>query len=186
MRLFAAIPIASPAREAIIELLSRARTFDLPVRWVPDEVLHLTLKFFGEVAPERLDVIEEALGFAVQGTAPLRLELTEVGAFPGPRRPRVLWVGLTAPAALEALHDRLEQKCEAIGFQPEGTPFRPHVTLGRVREGQRLAPNALSRLLGPMGPTSFVADEVALYESVLTREGPRYTPRLALPLTGVA
>lgn len=184
MRLFAAVPIASPARDAIADLLSQLRQLDLPVRWVSDEVLHLTLKFFGEVAPERLDVIEEAIGFAVQGTGALPLQLTEVGAFPSPQRPRVLWIGLTAPPPLEALRDRLEQKCEAIGFPPEGTPFTPHITLGRVREGQRIPSEALEQLLGSVPPTSCVADQVVLYESLLTRAGPRYTARRVLTLSG--
>ena len=71
MRLFAALPIPEPARRGIVPLLERLRDGDWPVRWVHDEGLHLTLKFFGEVAPDRLDVIAEALRFAGPGTGPL-------------------------------------------------------------------------------------------------------------------
>ncbi len=138
MRLFAAVPIPEPAREQILKLLGKLREAGWPVRWVHDEGLHMTLKFFGEVAPERLDVIAEALRFAAHGAETLALELGELGAFPSRNRPRVLWVGVQAPAALELLQDRIERGCEAIGFPPEGAPFQPHVTLGRVREGQRL------------------------------------------------
>jgi len=67
MRLFAGIPIVDDARREIIALLGRLREGVWPVRCVHDEGLHLTLKFFGEVAPERLDVIEEAVRFAGQG-----------------------------------------------------------------------------------------------------------------------
>ena len=82
MRLFAAVPVPEPAREQILKLLGKLREAGWPVRWVHDEGLHMTLKFFGEVAPERLDVIAEALRFAAQGAEPLALELGDLGAFP--------------------------------------------------------------------------------------------------------
>ena len=182
MRLFAAVPIPSPAREEVSALRDRLRATGLPVRWVPDDGVHLTLKFFGEVAAERLDVIAEALRFAAERTGPLSLALTDVGAFPSTRHPRVLWVGVDAPPALELLQDRIERGGEAIGFPPEGAPFQPHVTLGRVREGHRIPPSLFDPEVTPVVRVPFLADEVVLYESVLTREGPRYTPHQTLKL----
>jgi 2'-5' RNA ligase len=141
------------------------------------------VKYFGEVPTDRLEVIEEAVRAAVPGTGALSLQLEEIGAFPNFQRPRIIWVGLEAPPALELLQDRLERRAEAIGFPPEGAPFRPHVTLARVREGQRLPPGALESLAGQYQPVSFLACELILYESVLGRGGPRYEPRLTLELT---
>jgi 2'-5' RNA ligase len=180
MRLFAAVPVSDPAREQILKLLGQLRGAAWPVRWVHDEGLHMTLKFFGEVAPERLDVIAEALRFAAQGAESLPLELGELGAFPSRNRPRVLWVGVHAPPGLELLQDRMERGCEAIGFPPEGAPFQPHITLGRVREGQRLPTAGLEDHAGGFEQVSFVAKELVLYESLLTTSGPRYEPRLTL------
>jgi RNA 2',3'-cyclic 3'-phosphodiesterase len=180
MRLFVAMPVSDPAREQILKLLGRLREAGWPVRWVHDEGLHMTLKFFGEVAPERLDVIAEALRFAAHGAAPLPLELGELGAFPSRNRPRILWVGVQAPAALELLQDRIERGCEAIGFPPEGAPFQPHITLGRVREGQRLPTGGLEDHADGFKPVSFVGQELVLYESLLTTTGPRYESRLTL------
>ena len=182
MRLFAALPIAEPARGEIAKLLGRLREPGWPLRLVHDQGLHLTMKFFGEVAPGRLEVIEEAVRAAVPGTGALHIQLAEVGAFPSDSRPRIIWVGLDAPPGLELLQDRLERRAEAIGFAPEGTPFRPHVTLGRVREGHRLPPGALQSLEGQYEPVGFLASELVLYESVLGRGGPRYEPRLTLEL----
>jgi RNA 2',3'-cyclic 3'-phosphodiesterase len=142
----------------------------------------MTLKFFGEVASERLDVIREALRFAVSGAGALSLRLGELGAFPTRTRPRILWVGIDAPATLELLQDRIERGSEAIGFPPEGTPFQPHVTLGRVREGQRLPPGGLEDHAEGFEPVAFVAQELVLYESLLTTSGPRYESRLTLEL----
>lgn len=182
MRLFAAVPIPDPAREQIHTLLDRLREDGWPVRWVHDEGVHMTLKFFGEVAPERLDVIQEALRFAAAGTGALSLRLGQLGAFPSRSRPRILWVGIDAPPPLELLQDRIERGCEAIGFPPEGAPFQPHVTLGRVREGQRLPPGGLEDHAGDLEPVPFVAQELVLYESLLTTGGPRYESRLTLAL----
>lgn len=182
MRLFAAVPIAEPARGEIAKLLTRLREPGWPLRLVHDHGLHLTMKFFGEVPPGRLEVIEEAVRAAVPGTGALPLRLAEIGAFPTFHRPRIIWVGLSAPPELELLQDRLERRSEAIGFPPEGKPFRPHVTLARVREGQRLPSGALDGLAGEYQSVAFLASELVLYESVLSRGGPRYEPRLTLEL----
>ena len=182
MRLFAALPIAEPARAEIARLLARLRDLAWPLRLVHDHGLHLTMKFFGEVPPTRLEVIEEAVRAAVPGTGALSLQLAGVGAFPSDRHPRIVWVGLDGPTGLELLQDRLERRSEAIGFPPEGRPFRPHVTLARVREGQRLPPDAIESLKGLYEQVPFLASELVLYESVLGREGPRYEPRLTLDL----
>lgn len=180
MRLFAAVPVSEPAREQILMLLGKLRGAGWPVRWVHDEGLHMTLKFFGEVATERLEVIAEALRFAAHGADPLALELGELGAFPSRNRPRVLWVGVQAPAGLELLQDRIERGCEAIGFPPEGAPFQPHITLGRLREGQRLPPGGLDDHADGFEQVSFVAQQLVLYESLLTTGGLRYESRLTL------
>ena len=182
MRLFAAVPITEPARGQIAQLLARLREPGWPLRLVHDQGLHLTMKFFGEVPPGRLEVIEEAVRAAVPGTGALSLQLAGIGAFPSFQRPRIIWVGLDAPPALELLQDRLERRAEAIGFPLEGTPFRPHVTLARVREGHRLPAGALEGLEGQYEAVSFLASELVLYESVLGRGGPRYEPRLTLEL----
>jgi 2'-5' RNA ligase len=184
MRLFVALPIPDPARDEIAGLLARLQACAWPVRWVSHAGLHVTLKFYGEVAPERLDVIAESVRFAAEGAPPLTLRVAELGAFPSRRHARVLWVGLEAPPALELLQDRLERGGEAIGFPPEGAPFRPHVTLGRVREGHRLPAAALDAFAESYDHIGFVADEVVLYESVLSSPGPRYESRLTVPLAG--
>jgi 2'-5' RNA ligase len=183
MRLFAGIPIVDEARREIITLLGGLRDSTWPVRWVHEEGLHLTLKFYGEVAPERLEVIEETVRFAGAGVGPLALRLDALGAFPSAARPRVLWIGIDAPPALELLQDKLERGGEGIGFPPEGKPFQPHVTLGRVREGHRIPPPGLKDFSEAYGRVPFVGAQLVLYESVLTTRGPRYEPRLTLELS---
>jgi len=176
------MPLPAPAQAEFSAVLQGLRSQQWPVRWVQDGSAHLTLKFFGEVVPSRLDVILEAVQRAVGDADPMTMRFTEVGAFPAFRHPRVLWLGLEAPPALALLKDRMERAAESIGFQPEGIPFQPHVTLGRLRDGQRIPRGAVESCgVAPAGD-SFTAREVMLFESTLTPAGPRYVPRLSLEL----
>jgi len=175
------LPAAAHAAAAAV--LEQFRASDWPVRWVRPDGLHITLKFFGEVVPERFDAIEEMIGFAVRGMPPIHLTIAGAGAFPDLVRPRVLRLDLGgATNDLELLQDRLERGGLGLGFAPEGRPFHPHITLGRVKEGQRLPADA-AELLGAVAPQPmFRADRVILFESLPGEMGPRYDPRLELEL----
>ena len=182
MRLFAAVPLAEPAREEVVRVLGDLRAAGWPVRWVGDELVHITLKFFGEVRDERLDVIAEALQLASAGARPMTLRLGALGAFPTERRPRILWAGIEPHPEFTALRERIENASDEIGFAREGVPFVPHVTLGRVREGQRLPADALRLPAGAIRPLSFRADQLVLYESLPGASGPRYDARSTITL----
>jgi len=182
MRLFVAVPLPDDAQATAAGVLRDFEARGWPVRWVREENLHLTLKFFGEVTSDRLETITEMLSFAVRDTRPLTLAITGGGVFPNPARPRVLRLDLTPVPELELLQDRIERGGERIGFPPEGRPFHPHVTLGRVREGHRLPPGSVRLLEGIAGQPPFVADRVVLFESTLEASGPRYQVRAEFTL----
>jgi 2'-5' RNA ligase len=127
--------------------------------------------------------IAEMVGFQVDGMPPFRLSLAGAGAFPDVINPRVIRLDLAGDTpGLELLQDRIERGGEAIGFPPEGRPFHPHITLGRVREGHRLPPGAMERLEGIAPHDPFVADRVVLFESELGSAGPTYRARAEWPL----
>jgi len=154
--------------------MAKLRALGWPVRWVRDDGLHLTLKFFGEVTTDRVEALSELLDQAAHRVEPMAMALDGIDAFPSSSRPRVLhWSVETGPDC-ELLQDRIERGGERLGFPPEGRPFRPHVTLGRVREGHRL-PQGWHDAIGS-SPTSlpFVADRVTLFESQLGPGGPAY------------
>lgn len=183
MRLFAAIPMGGQVEAALRELLGRYRANDWPVKWVRDEGLHLTVKFLGQVEPDRVPAIEAALAAASAGTPRLPLSLHELGAFPGFARARVIWAGLESEAPLELMVDRVERACVALDFPVEGRPFRPHVTIGRVRERARLPTGAIEALEHARLPTAdFLADRLALFESHPGPGGSVYAVRATFPL----
>src|SRR5262245_65762150 len=90
MRLFVAVPLPPLAQAAAAALLRAVRPLEWPVRWVRDDGLHLTLKFFGEVTSDRVEAIEELVQFASAGMTPMQLRLTAAGAVASARRPRLL------------------------------------------------------------------------------------------------
>jgi 2'-5' RNA ligase len=177
MRLFIAVPLPPAAEREASRALERLRAVGWPVRWVRDGGLHITLKFFGEVTPDRADAIAEMLEFAAINMAPLGMALAGGGALPAWERPRVLHLEVRAGPDLELLQDRLERGGERLGFPPEGRPFRPHITLGRVREGHRLPEGWREELERIGGGEPFLADRVVLFESELSGGGPVYTVR---------
>jgi 2'-5' RNA ligase len=105
------------------------------VKCVSPEGIHLTLKFLGGVPPQKIKDIVSVMEAASQGIKPFELQITEVGAFPNFRRPRVVWVGLKGDIdKLIAWQQRLDTGLVPLGFARENRPFTPHLTLARVRE----------------------------------------------------
>ena len=186
-RCFVAVSLADPARSAVVEYLAGLRPAVPGVGWARPEQLHLTLKFLGNVAPARIPALGARLADAVGGIPACTAEVAGVGAFPNLARPQVLWVGVRAPS-LAALADAVEASCAAEGFERETRPFRPHVTLGRVRERGRRAPPELA-LLGRDGDRAFGTSplrEVTLFRSVLGSGGARHDVLGSFPLATVA
>ncbi|MBI4420745.1 MAG: RNA 2',3'-cyclic phosphodiesterase [Gemmatimonadetes bacterium] len=176
MRLFIAVNFPDTLRQGVWEATATLRAADFPVKWVEPEGVHLTLKFLGEVAPERRDAIVSALRGAAEGTRRFVLAVSGFGAFPSPERPRVIWVGCERLPALELLQHRVEQALERLGFPLEGRAFRPHLTLGRVKQGAR--PPSFNRLESLLEGLDYVGESevgsVDLMESRLGPHGARY------------
>ena len=109
MRLFVAVPLPAPALEEAARLLREMRALDWPVRWVRDDGLHISLKFFGEVTSDRVDPIEEMVQFATRGMRVMQLVPQGGGAFPSREHPRVLRLELLSGPDLELHQDRLKR-----------------------------------------------------------------------------
>lgn len=148
------------------------------VRWVKPNAMHLTLRFLGETAETLLPAVGQALDAAVAGRTAFTLHLDGLGVFPNTKRPRVLWLGLAPTAALGQLKAAVDAALLPLGWAAERGPFTPHLTLGRVRDGQRLtAPDGIV-----VPAASFPVTALHLIESDLRPDGPRYTVRHSAPL----
>lgn len=185
MRLFVAVNLPQELRQQLYTAAAPLRRADLPLRWTRPEALHLTLRFLGETAPAALDDITRAVSGAAALAAPFLLRVSGTGAFPSLRRPRVVWVGTDDAPELLRLHEELDLALEPLGFAPEPAPFRPHLTLGRVRRGAersaelRRLPELLS---GIRFEAALPVRSIELMRSHLATGGSRYEVVQAFPL----
>ena len=142
------------------------------IRWIKKENIHLTLKFLGEVPDEAMQSIGDALKAACSAHTPFDARLGGLGAFPSPRRARVIWAGVDQGSPeISALAASVESALEPIGFRREGRAFVPHATLGRTKG--RPAAIDLPETSIPEAPVFRVAG-AELTKSTLTPEGSRY------------
>jgi len=145
------------------------------VRWVTPERMHLTVRFLGDTEVDRLPALGKALDKAMSRQPPFTLYLEQLGCFPNRKRPRVIWAGLgDSEKALTGFKQAIDACLSPLGWEPEERPFRPHLTLGRVKDGRKVASvswgTPLERLAVPVAA-------VHLIESRLTPDGPIYTVR---------
>lgn len=179
MRLFLALPAPPDVQAAASRVIERLRGAG-EVRWVDPPLLHLTLKFLGEVPEERLEEIAKAAAETANTAANFVLECGGVGAFPQPRRARVVWMGVAGPGVgrLSRLVDGLEGRLEKLGFAREEREFRPHLTLGRVK-GQKGLQELARRVEREAKETPEMVEwpvsSLTLVRSELRRTGPIYT-----------
>jgi 2'-5' RNA ligase len=147
---------------------------------VRPEGVHLTLKFLGEIPEGSVQPLQAAICEAARGVSPFTVEVGGLGCFPNLTRPRVVWVGVDCPdGSLAEVQKRIEEAAAACGFEREARAFSPHLTLGRVRQGE---PPATLRQLGGVvalfpAPQRqrLEVSEVCLFRSVLKPEGAQYT-----------
>lgn len=185
MRLFLAINLASEVRESIAGASAPLRAVAPELSWVGESKLHLTVKFLGE-QPEALAwSLAEAMRAVGERNRVIDVEIGGIGAFPNFRRPRVVWIGVTPDPKLELLHHDVESACEALGLPVEGKPFRPHLTLARVKPRSR-DPRALRDLARAAKDIDYVEEiiisSVDLMASELTPSGSRYRLLTSTPL----
>jgi len=178
IRSFIAIPLTGEVQRATKKLARELQSEKDGMRWVPDDNLHLTLKFLGDVVDREVHQVCKVIRQCCANIDPFELKLEGTGGFPSGDRPRVVWAGITAGGEfLIDLVTELEQGLSKLGFKPEPRDYRPHLTLGRVRSGSRAASQEVvdkvarfkNRRLGVLA-----VEEVRLYASYLDKEGPTY------------
>lgn len=165
------------------EIAKVQEEIDLPgVRLVKPDLIHVTLKFLGDVPPSKVDRVVKALGGVRQSA--FTAKVGGIGAFPG-RSIRVVWIG--AEGEFEGLFRAVEAALSPLGFDRERRKFTSHATIARVG---RPSPETTSLLAARLAPFKeidlgeFRADKFILKKSTLTPGGPIYEDVAAFPLTG--
>lgn len=182
LRLFVAIDIPTSNLEHLAAAVAPLKVTFPSARWAGPTNQHVTLKFLGSVAGDRMDEIGHACAEVARTCEPAQLSLEGLGTFPGGRSMRVLWVGFVdRQGLLTKLAAELDRALEPLGFEAEKRAFTPHLTLARFKTPQRLE-GPLPELKVPSEP--FELSELVLYRSHLSPTGARYEGLGRFPLGG--
>lgn len=177
MRTFIAIEIPDEIKQQLTEVQQRLKGTGIEAGWPRPEGIHLTLKFLGEVPESLVPEINNALIRSTEGIGRFRLEIRGAGAFPNARNARVAWIGVSGDTdTLNRLQAAIENVLEPLGLAREVKPFKPHLTLARVKH----IPSRqkwLSELEGlkEIRLAGFEVQSISLMKSELKRTGAEYT-----------
>ena len=182
IRAFIAINLSADVLERIeqVALDLKKRMNSVPIRWVPTENIHLTLKFLGNVSTANLELLKDILGNVASNHHECDISVGGIGVFPKPHNPRVIWVGMEVPQELFNLQREIEIETARLGYSREHRPFSPHLTFGRVSRNAStedvhiIAENLENYKVGFLGATR--VRTVYLFRSDLKPEGAEYTP----------
>ncbi len=175
IRLFIALKIEKEIQEKFDAIISDFRTKDGEVKWVSSKNLHITIKFLGNTERKEVNLIIDQLYKSVKGFQQIESEFHCLGGFPNLRKPKVIWTDIdkNRQSVIE-LAESIEQALTSVRFDKSGKPFKPHLTLGRVKsyEGLTQLTDYLTSYQFERIPIIF--NKVQLIQSTLTQKGPIY------------
>jgi 2'-5' RNA ligase len=180
LRAFIAVELPLEIRQTVCNTTSRLRNeIGVLVRWVSIENMHLTLKFLGDVSPPNVEMLSQMLRAETDLFNCFDLRLNGLGSFPSLKRPRVIYVGIQAPAVLESLQRGIESASRRLGYESEERGFSPHLTIGRVKpnvtatEQQTIRRALEATKIDSLGTAR--VDSIQLFKSDLKPTGSVYT-----------
>ncbi len=176
MRTFVAVEVCN---ENVLNSIAKIQS-DLDIRATPVNMhnMHFTLLFLGEITEDAVNNVKKSLSSII--FKPIQVSFTHLGAFPNPKFPRVIWVGIDDVAAkqLVELACQVEQKLGPLGFRSD-KPFKPHLTIFRVKNREE----GISDKIAKHSKTSLGTDTITEFkfkQSVLTSNGPIYSDLLVV------
>ncbi|UVT17509.1 MAG: RNA 2',3'-cyclic phosphodiesterase [Nitrospira sp.] len=158
---------------------------DTRMTWGQPNSFHLTIRFLGDTDEQLIGHMRDAMAIVRQSHPTIQIPLDQLQAFPNARQPRVLWVGpseqwLQSAAAtqLTAFHQAIESRCRSFGFAPDDKPFMPHLTLARIKIGERQVGQFLTQsgvCACPLSLGKITVGALVLMKSELRPTGSLYT-----------
>ncbi|MBE3583054.1 MAG: RNA 2',3'-cyclic phosphodiesterase [Limnochordaceae bacterium] len=196
MRTFVAVPLHPEVVTAYGRWLEQCRSQASQLKWVEPALLHVTIRFLGELDASQVAKVKEAVRKAASHTRPFPLQVAGRGVFPDPRHPRVFWFAVEPRTALLQLAEEVDEQLAQAGWLPRQEPFRAHLTVARARPGQFVPTTFVGPWLGSSSGTLAEQDgfqlpgfeavspcaELVVMESRLRPGGPLYLPQARYPL----
>ena len=186
IRAFIAVAVPESILGRCQEISDRLRELDLDGRFAKTQSMHLTLKFLGNIEEEKVPSIEEVLEGRGKETTPFSAEVRQVGVFPHLGNPRVVWVGLQPPDAVNELQKKIQEDLKPLGFATENREFHPHLTLLRLKSRRNL-PRLIQYVHGEgagEAAGTIRVEEIHLYQSILKPDGAEYRQLVTAKLGG--
>ena len=174
IRSFLAIDLDEDLKPKINDLINEFQEIDAKVKYVELENLHLTLKFFGDIDDEGLNLLIEAIENVVSKFNPFKINIKSCGAFPNKKHIRVIKLGIEDDTILKDLHKKLDKEFVQLGFDKD-KKFSTHLTIGRVKSAKNkdLIKECIEEFedieIGEME-----VNQISLKKSTLTSSGPIY------------
>jgi 2'-5' RNA ligase len=182
LRSFLALEIPAATKSSLAERREEVRAVLPRARWVRPEGQHLTLKFLGEVARDRLDGLVRDLAPELGLLPRVSVQFADAGFFPSAKRPRVAWIGGRADGA-SAVVELIEETAERHGFARERRRWALHLTQARLnRPWPSDAVESFLEWGRRLELETFTATEVVLFSSSLRPTGAVYTALERMPL----
>jgi RNA 2',3'-cyclic 3'-phosphodiesterase len=184
IRSFLAFELPGPMKTVLSETLKGLKGMDLDVRWTAVDKIHLTVVFLGDVSNEQIDFIKESAATVCAGHDSFTVAVKGVGVFGPPRRPRVVWAGLSGETSRMAVFKReLLDALAPAELKLDARSLRPHLTLGRFRSG---GPGNILERFDHIRSDECRLGELVLFKSDLTPRGAVYTVLGRMPMRDTA
>lgn len=188
VRAFLAIDLPQELKKELFNLSKNLSYKDLKLKWVEEENLHLTIRFFGNISENLVEKIYEKCKDVCKEIKPFDLKLTSTGYFPFKGTPRVVWIGIEEPSNnLLKLNNLLKKVLKTLKLKEDREEFHPHITLLRIKE--KPDPNVfktffeeLQKVSEKLKGKNFFVREIVIFKSELYPSGPKYTPLKIIPL----
>lgn len=172
IRTFLAFDIDETLKKPLIKIINHFQTKNFPVKWCNPENLHVTLRFYGEISPEKITDLIAALNYEMTDVKEFDLPTEEIKLFPSKSKPIAVALSFPLSKELNQLVTIIEAASQKVDVISDIRPFLPHLTLGRLRYRK----NNIDFQHPILIPKSTTVNEIILYRSDITNDGSIYTP----------
>lgn len=185
-RLFFGVPIESEKAVQVIEIWRKDPLLNHNVlKWMNPQNWHITLVFLGNTPESVVPLLQQLIDESYSGIKAFKTELCGVGVFPNTHNPKVLWLGLENIEFLMPANTRMRELLQQEGFLLDDKPLKPHLTLARIKIlGHRTSFESWLNEYRKLEFGFVAINQVVLYESISTPNGPDYKPLFVKELSG--
>ena len=175
IRLFIALPLQKQVEDGLGRIIATLQDKGGKVKWVAPKNIHLTIKFLGNTEESLVKSLKEHIDEVAAGFQPLTSRIDRIGAFPNLNRPRVIWASFSECVEILAkMAGMIDERVHALGWEREERKFKPHLTLGRVKDSSGMEELAAFVKSYELPDIPLNLDRLVLFKSTLTQRGPIY------------